>query len=128
MNVLIQLQHLVDPRTKCLGRDPVLAEAVRSKANAELNSLSKLEIVELVTSAPNFYALQQTLLAVDQEYQKKATDQEFAEIYNRASPNQSFNMGGDNSNSENNSFIVPGDINESFKEKTDERKCQCSIF
>lgn len=106
----------------------MLAEAVRSKANAELNSLSKLEIVELVTSAPNFYALQQTLLAVDQEYQKKATDQEFAEIYNRASPNQSFNMGGDNSNSENNSFIVPGDINESFKEKTDERKCQCSIF
>lgn len=66
------------------------------------------------------------MLAIEQEYKQVATPEEFAEIYNRPSPNQSFNMGGDNSASENNSFMQPADT--SLMMKAEERKCQCSIF
>lgn len=127
-DTLIRLEHHLDNRIQQLARDPSLSELVRSKANSDSNSLSKMEMVELITNSTNFFAVQQLLLAVEQDYQKVASPEEFAEIYNRPSPNQSFNMNGDASNSENNSFILPNEGNESFKDKADDRKCQCTIF
>lgn len=126
-NALVRLEQHMDPRIRNLELDSSLAEGIRAKMNPELNYLNLQELVETVNSSPSFYPIQQFMLAIEQEYKVVPTPEQFAEIYNRPSPNQSFNMGQDNSVSENNSFMMMG-ADGNVLDKSEERKCQCSIF
>lgn len=125
-NTLIRMEQQIDSRIKNLEIDPSLSESIRSKFGPEQIGLTLQEVVDMVASFPNFFPIQQFMLAIEQDYKMVPTQEQFAEIYNRASPNQSFNMGGDNSVSENNSFMLNND--DVLGNKADERKCQCLIF
>lgn len=57
-NAVIQMEQHIDPRIRNLEIDSSLAESIRSKINPDQSVMTLQELVDTVSSYPNFFPVQ----------------------------------------------------------------------